>query len=207
MIFVSGEPLLIRCAPVFYISDIQPTSSCFTTGQPSSIKLNLLSNLVETITVDTICISVIFWTPVVEAGPNPNPNRPPQNLSSRRQSQTNISVHSRRRSGSGQHSREPSGSSIVGIDLYNRIQETIQASAQPLDLHALVEAKADDSGAASSAVVCRSPLRRLKSIPGVTKEKEIVKDEWDLQLSAKNQVLQPGANEVCVMSTVSWITN
>lgn len=137
----------------------------------------------------------------MDAGPNPD--RPAPMVSSRRRSQANISIHTRQRSGSGHHSREPSGSSIVGIDLYNRIQETIQASAQPLDLHALVEVKADDPAASSSAVVCRSPLRRLKSIPGVTKEKEIVKDEWDLQLSVRNQVLQPGVNEVCVTSTVS----
>lgn len=191
--------MLVRCAPVFYISDIQPTAN--SAGHPSSIKLNLLSNLIEPITVDTVCISVIFWTPVVDAGANPD--RPAQNASSRRRSQSNTLTHSRQRSGSGQHSREPSGSSVVGIDLYNRIQETIQASAQPLDLHALVEVQVDDPASSSSAVVCRSPLRRMKSIPGVTKEKEVVRDEWDLQLSAKDLVLQPGVNEVCVSSTVS----
>lgn len=195
---ISDSPLLVRCAPVFYASCIEPLSEYFTCDKPVCLKMKLLSNLVESIEVDAICVSVIFWTPDVDpATAVKNPIR--------RRSQASALVHSRQPSGPDRctHSREPSGSSVVGIDLYNRIQETIQASSQPLDLHPLVELKVDEELASSSAVVCRSPLRRLKSIPGATKEREIIKDEWNLLLTAANRFIKPGTNEIIISATVS----
>lgn len=195
---ISDSPLLVRCAPVFYASCIEPSSERFTCDKPVCLRMKLLSNLVESIEVDTICVSVIFWTPDVD------PAAAAKN-SVRRRSQAGALAHSRQPSGPDRcsHSREPSGSSVVGIDLYNRIQETIQASSQPLDLHPLVELQVDEELASSSAVVCRSPLRRLKSIPGATKEREIIKGEWNHQLTAADRVIKPGTNELSFGATVS----
>ena len=203
------DPLLIRCTPVFYISKVQPVAPMFECGSPSQLRLNILSNLINPILIDSISVSIIFWAPQVSS---PSDHMLQRQLShsshssqilSRRSS--NQSERMRQYSGASQshHSRQPSGSSIFGIDLYNRIQETIQVSSQSIDLHESIELKQDKKTVTSSGIICRSPLQRLNSIPSMAKEKEVKRNDWNLSLTLHDCLLNPGNNEIVVSTLVS----
>lgn len=172
----------MRCKPAFSIKEVKATAAAFVLNGSCTVKLTLNSNLVEAVPAELVAISVIK-----ARLPDPQTGQSDEDLKGQANSR----------------SRHSSMSSIKSTD-----PETPQSPvANPLifDIHPHVEMAANNKTVITTGLVSKTPqiVKRTDSGPSLLREKEAVKDVFDLSLDVKNETLKPGENLLTLTGSVS----
>ena len=153
------------------------------------VTLTLRSNLPDPVHCDHMAISIVYESPLLE--------------------HTDPVTERRRRNKSGQslkrHRRYSSCSSTQGIEFYNHVTESASLTSQKLDLGAQIERKQDNKTITSCGLLCKTPLKRIDSGTKGFKEKEVVKEDFEMAFVAGDLEIVPGENNIELSGKVSCV--
>ena len=185
------SPIPVKSHPVFSITSMEPAESSFPLQGDCLVNLTVVNNLPEPIAINSVRVALVnteAFDPL-----NQSHNSTSSTSSFKRK-------HSRESSFSTR-SRHSSTSSAQEIDIYG--PDTVPPSAAPaeLDMAAQWERTVNQT-VLSTSVVCKTPLKRLKSGDDLWKDKEALKVDYNQAVVCGEIVLQPGENHLVLTGSV-----
>ena len=184
----SSETILMRSKPAFSIRNLEATSKSFILNGVCTVTATIDYHLVESVRADNIAISVnelVNQTAESSSTEEEQLNKSSQSFCSR--------------------SRHSSMSSVKSND-----QPEVPLSPVPtpleFDIQPHIEMAANNKTIITTSLVSRSQtVKRTDSGPSLLREREAVKEDFDLILEVEDVLLEPGENKVTFSGVVSEI--